>query len=1034
MNNQHMGWRCIIETFLALIAGVWLAQAGAQIAAAEETIMPLGDFSQDTKKWQLVLGNEFPGAKGTLELAADADDPQRKNLKLSADFSGGGRYVGINRQFPQPLDILELRLTLRTGGKKIGLRMVDSQGQNFQQYLTLTPANPGWQEVRVREFGNPARKDIFYWGGAKDGVWRGPAKSVMLLLEVSKDQPVNGILFREITAQVGGLYPQLSVRGAPLSCYLTPGQPATLEWKAQMPAGTCDPATLFYTVLDYRGRTAQEGQAQIAGDVARATLSLPIGYYDITFSKAGGQTFGVVSLPAFAGQRDPFFCIDAAFGCFPQGGNKPLRNAYYDLAVRCGIDVLRERFFGWSLQSLQEKGAMEWKPEQKALREETAAHGLKTLENFCVAQQRKPDPYPEDLLKAAQGWRDFVSAAGSAAAGVEVWNEPDIFAGGMVPGDHYTALQRAIAFANDQLPQRPLLCAGVFNHVKKPVFDTYALNGLLANSDVLAYHDYYPEPEKCEWLISQYRQWCAEYGAPGIPIWMSEAGSGWTRGPARPPLGEAAKSAYDIALKAVECRACGNERHFPFLLVFFEENKVNWGMHAKDETPLRSIGAYAACIRNLAGTRYLGDLRGEFPQLLRARVFAANEAPEAIIVLCTPGLTAGSSVRLPFAPTHIEGIDGRMLALANGAVPCEDGVVYVRAPLAAVRPFLNADTPAMRLTKQAAQGGFRRAPASALVLQPILNASSAGFSPKGYSPRDPAKVQMRATLYNLSAQEQPYEFEVQAPDGVSALPESQNISGTLPATSSKELCWELNLEQAMRSGKGDVDLRIVNRLAPACYWGMRFIRTEIAIARRNNNPDAGLSPRMQPDPSAWKLLAEEAYVPFGFVIYDRKTKVWARCSWSERQLNLDVLVEKQGFHQSWTGDKTWMGDSVQFALHYPALPGSKEGADFFEFAAALTPQGAQLYRHHSARAGEKPGIAGGDLPCSVTRDGDRVLYSVRLPVAALGYPELKKGDVLRFSLLANYNDGLARAGYFHWGDGIVAAKSPAEYCVLRLED
>ncbi len=1025
------GWRMICLCLFSM-AGTALPEDGAVIA--------LGDFSQDTKKWQLSLGAEFPGAQGTLELEADPEDAQKKNLRLTADFTGGGRYVGIGRQFAAPLDIRELRFTLQTGGTNFAIRLTDNQGQTFQQYIKLERGQSGWREIRIREFGNPARKDIFYWGGAKDGVWRGPAKSIMILLEVRKEQPVNTMLFRELAALVEGQSPQLLLQNAPLACYLTPGQPATLTWKSDLPARSCPAAALHYEVLDYQGGRVQEGQAAAdtgeapgegAGQMATTTLTLPAGYFELVFPKAGGQSFGVVCLPAHTGGRDPFFCMDAAFGCFPQGSNKELRNRYYAVMARCGIGVLRERFFGWSLKGVEDTGHITWKPEQTALRGEVRAHGLQTLENFTVAEQKKPNPYPLDLLKVAGVWPDFVGGTGGAAVGIEIWNEPDIFASGMVPGDLYTALQRAIAYANDRLTPRAAICGGVFNHVKKPVFDTYALNGFFANADVFAYHDYYLEPEKCEWLIGQYRAWAAAGDAPAIPFWMTEAGSGWTRGPTRPPLNESAKSALDIAFKAVECRACGNRRHFPFLLGYYDEGKVNWGMHAKDETPLRSIAAYAACVRALSNKRYLGDWKDA--PVFRARVFAADNDPEAVVVLSSGKVAPGATIRLPAPATRVEGADGRALAPGqNGEVPLPDGVGYAYLPLSAVKPWLNPDTEAMKLTRQAA-GAFQRAPSSPLVLQPVLNPDAAGSSPKGYSPRNPADVTMTARLCNLSDQEQPYELVLQAPPGVTAIDGSAKQSGTIAPRSAKPLLWRLNLEAAMRAPKGDLDVKIINRRDENCFWGMRFLRTEILSAHRVIAPDAWPAPETALSEQNWTLLGEDAYVPLGFVIYDRKTKVRARCSWSAQQLQLDVLVEKPGFHQSWSGENTWLGDSIQFALQYPGLPNQKEGMDFYEFAAALTAQGPQVYRHRSAQPGQKPGLAT-DLPCRITRESDRVLYSLRLPMQALGYPELQKGAQLRFSLLVNYNDGLSRAGYFHLGDGIAAAKSPAEYCVLKLEE
>lgn len=63
-----------------------------------------------------------------------------------------------------------------------------------------------------------------------------------------------------------------------------------------------------------------------------------------------------------------------------------------------------------------------------------------------------------------------------------------------------------------------------------------------------------------------------------------------------------------------------------------------------------------------------------------------------------------------------------------------------------------------------------------------------------------------------------------------------------------------------------------------------------------------------------------------------------------------------------------------------------------------------------------------------------MLYSFKLPVKNLGFKELKKGMKIRFAMLVNYNDGISRAGYLHWGEGIAMNKASSEYCIIELTE
>ena len=154
--------------------------------------------------------------------------------------------------------------------------------------------------------------------------------------------------------------------------------------------------------------------------------------------------------------------------------------------------------------------------------------------------------------------------------------------------------------------------------------------------------------------------------------------------------------------------------------------------------------------------------------------------------------------------------------------------------------------------------------------------------------------------------------------------------------------------------------------------------------------------------------------------------------------NFELYVEvKDAVHHPLPGKQPWKGDSIQFAFD-----GGGKGlaGDRIEFVLTLDREG---------RAGVVKNFAaplGGDLPERYTpanepmrtaavageRRNGRTVYCLRLPVSELYPLTVPPNGTLRFSLLANNNDGSGRAYYREWASGIGGEKSPAEYGDLTV--
>lgn len=135
------------------------------------------------------------------------------------------------------------------------------------------------------------------------------------------------------------------------------------------------------------------------------------------------------------------------------------------------------------------------------------------------------------------------------------------------------------------------------------------------------------------------------------------------------------------------------------------------------------------------------------------------------------------------------------------------------------------------------------------------------------------------------------------------------------------------------------------------------------------------------------------------------------------------------------GVELWSGDSIQFAFD---CDGSGEEGGNTEFIAALTAQGPEIWKITASQMGgdlpvkwSPPGGPVANASIAVERDGDRVLYKVRLPWSELYPLTSEPGKPLRFSVLVNNNDGKGRDGYLEWSGGIGSEKKPAAYGVLK---
>ncbi|QEH33002.1 hypothetical protein OJF2_14940 [Aquisphaera giovannonii] len=562
-----------------------------------------------------------------------------------------------------------------------------------------------------------------------------------------------------------------------------PAREVTLRWSR--PAKPT-PAPLRFVIRDYEGVEEASGTITPAGDGSLA-LSRPFarGYHEVEFPSLK-RHFGLIAAPAFAGKADPFFAIDAGLTWLTPEDR--VRGALIAEARDCGIALIRERLRWAAIEP--EKGRPSWDRDGRAdaLRRSYCRAGLPILELAHDAPEwaGRWGVYPFDLAATAESWREIGKHWGPAWGGVELWNEPDIQFGGDWPADQYAAFGKAASYGLHAAGVEAPVVAGVIANYSPDFMETLAANGLVERAEAFSFHDYGPALD-LEAKAARFRDWLRTAGRPDMPLWLTECGWPWTRGTERASAEEDRKSAAEIAAKAIEARACGVARHFPFVLPFYEENAKNFGMTDRQGSPMRSLAAYAQAIRALAGLEYLGDLKLEEPGLGRARVF--GDGSTAVVTLYAT--KSNVLVKLPGVTiSRVEGADGRALKTGDDeSFTIPDGLAFAWVDRGTFGDRLDARTRAMSLKPMKAES---RGKSSPIVLRPHLDPAEALPFPSGYRVKDASRnsAEWAVEVFNLGERPESIDLTLEL-DGAKTEEPTRRIQS--PPHSKAVATWPINL-------------------------------------------------------------------------------------------------------------------------------------------------------------------------------------------------------------------------------------------------
>lgn len=181
-------WRAAWSLALACSLGLG-AHAQGPAGGDVKTVVRLDEVEDGATPWHFDNGQEFKGAKGSLQLLKDEPAKGQTAFKLTGDFTGGGAYVQMLRDLKgvEMKDLAALRCKVKSDNvKTLSVRLLDATGQCHQRKGLRIEPDGQWHELELIPTKVVGQE---HWSGANDGKWHGPATLVAFILGNDKGAP-----------------------------------------------------------------------------------------------------------------------------------------------------------------------------------------------------------------------------------------------------------------------------------------------------------------------------------------------------------------------------------------------------------------------------------------------------------------------------------------------------------------------------------------------------------------------------------------------------------------------------------------------------------------------------------------------------------------------------------------------------------------------------------------------------------------------------------------------------------------------------
>ncbi len=988
--------------------------------------------------WSYYPGVEFPGATGNLSW------PKDETLRLDGNFSKGGDYVMAFLAGQLSLPPAEkLLINLRTNGNAVTFRIQDGAGK-MHQYQLPVKQTPQWQTIEL-----PLNFSPCSWGGPDNKTFSPGIKYVGCLVR-KPTSGADGSSFLEIK-KIDILMKNKPVAGTAYHCLPPVLDPETL---LVTPGGTITipligpDGEVAYKLSDYSGKTVREGTLNCRA--AKVQLKAPEteGYFDLHIAE--GDISFITAFP-LKFKADPYWGMDESLSWWGTGGD--FRRGYMRFLIGSGISWGRDRFRWAELHPERNRmdfncgdyaKILEWS-RQEGLHvldvfHDTPAWNKRLLteeDNFEVSATSQKgysygsNVYPRDYLATSKSWRDICRQFPAIEA-MEVWNEPDIGFGNDFPAEFFIALTKNFSTTFRLAGLKTKVIGGVLAIPQEttPYYRNLIAGGLLDDCDAFSFHTY-RNPQDLEQQMYLLRKQEKEAGrTPGFPLWITESGRPWPSGPARPAVNQGMFSAQEITGKAIESRALGIQKYFPFFVIWHVESIFNFSMFDQRHAPLRSMGAYVTAVRLFSHKKYVGDIKLAGSDL--CRVFSDGKTAIVWVYKSYARKIAGDwgsldpdaykrvHITLPagMKPEKILGADGRELQLQNGELPMDDGLCYLVLRADSLGRYLVSNTRAMTLYQMATKYQPKERQAQNVVIQPDYDPSKHKYNRDGIFLKENEELELPVIFNNLSSETvtvQPVIKKIpaglivdvtQLPEVKSAPESVQKFHFKVKGTSKLPERQVVLLEIADKNGNATP--------MTVCLGGQKV------------TPPLSVVPMAKMEKAAFsKLEGKDDWNSFsgqwtGQVEPDISAAF--RFGYDKRTLCLEVQINDKAHSCEFVPFMAWLGDSVQVAL---AAVDSRQ----IELCASHGIQGDRVYRH----VGQPEGIVN-NVKFEWNRDDRKrvTYYKLFIPASELGVDEFRPGMKIRCALLLNSGGPDGRHGFLTWGDGIRGSKKISEFNELIL--
>lgn len=562
---------------------------------------------------------------------------------------------------------------------------------------------------------------------------------------------------------------KLLPQGAPSAFVAAPGERRRYEFKTSLlPDGSVHDWVL--TGMD-GGETGRSGRAEVRNRVLSVEFSLPTGFYELRFP-ALGQLFGISILPPHSGNVDPFFAMEGLL----EGRTRNLQENCLDLLVRNGISHNRE----WSDFAGLHPRSGEYVRRNDPLYRIAGTKGIRSIFAFTdfpawlepVANQAGRNILPGKLIGLDRAMERMLESRKAGVEGFQILNEYD---DSTFPAEANLPPLKAAAWA--ARGREIALVGAAFCQGSTLIERESIAGGMLDFIDVFCIHTY-AEPERMLSYVQEYRHDMKGHPKENMPIWITESGKPWHRGISgvvkqvyggtldnlHPQVEEDMISALWITMKAVEAKACGVARYYPFVMQFFQENNSNFGMLDYYGTPLRSMHAYSFAANLLAGQEYRGDWKDNPPGLQPTRVFSDGRRAVAVFYAGKDGIGERTVSLNGFPAGQGYAVDGTELKSGKEQLTFRGGMAYWVFPAEKLEAAkLNVETESKRMLEAAKRYQPVKRRCTPVVYRYDFRRSGSRYTAAGYEMPEDGKLQFIVT--NFSDEKVTTHPRLTVPDG-----------------------------------------------------------------------------------------------------------------------------------------------------------------------------------------------------------------------------------------------------------------------------